>query len=50
MKNMGIMAMKVIRPRETVAEIDPDDLVKYALSLKQITGAVIGIDSIDMGM
>ncbi len=48
MKKMGVMVMKVVRPRETVKNINPDDLVKYALSLKNVTGAVIGIDSIDV--
>jgi len=47
-KNMGVMAMKVVRPRETVENLDPGDLVRYALSVKNITGAVIGIDSIEV--
>lgn len=47
-KGMGVLAMKVIRPRETVSGLDPDDLVKYALSLKDITAAVIGIDNLDV--
>ena len=47
-KGMGVMAMKVIRPRETVVSLNPADLVRYALSVKNITGAVIGIDSIDV--
>lgn len=47
-KNMGVMVMKVIRPRETVENLNPSDLVRYALSVKNITGAVIGIDSIDV--
>jgi predicted aldo/keto reductase-like oxidoreductase len=47
-KNMGVMAMKVVRPRETVDNLNPDDLIRYALSVKNITGAVIGIDSIEV--
>ena len=44
-KGMGIIAMKVIRPRETVAGLNPDDLVKYALSLKGVTVPVIGMET-----
>ncbi len=47
-KGMGVLAMKVIRPRETVNELTPTDLVKYALSLKGVTAAVIGTDSVDV--
>ncbi len=47
-KGMGVLAMKVIRPRETVAGLNPEDLVRYALSLENITAAVIGIDSLDV--
>jgi len=47
-KGMGVMAMKVIRPRETVPGIDPQNLIKYALSLPYVNGAVIGIDSMEL--
>lgn len=47
-KGMGVLAMKVIRPRETVENLDPKELVRYALSLEGITAAVIGTDSIDV--
>jgi uncharacterized protein len=47
-KGMGVLAMKVIRPRETVNGLNPEDLVRYALSLENITAAVIGIDSLDV--
>ncbi len=47
-KGMGVLAMKVIRPRETVNQLSPNDLVKYALSLKGVTAAVIGTDSVDV--
>jgi predicted aldo/keto reductase-like oxidoreductase len=44
-KGMGIMVMKVVRPRETVKDISAKDLINYALSLKDVNGAVIGMDS-----
>jgi len=47
-KGMGVLAMKVIRPRETVQGLSPDDLIKYALSLKGVTAAVVGIDNIEV--
>lgn len=47
-KGMGVLAMKVIRPRETVAGLDPEDLIKYALSLENVTATVIGTDSLDV--
>jgi len=47
-KNMGILAMKVIRPRETVPDIHPDDLIHYALNLKHVSAAVIGTDSMEV--
>lgn len=47
-KKMGILAMKVIRPRETVEGLAADDLIRYALSLKHVDAAVIGTDSLDV--
>lgn len=44
-KGMGVLAMKVIRPRETVNGLNPNELVRYALSLEGITAANIGMDS-----
>lgn len=44
-KGMGVLAMKVIRPRETVNGLNPNDLVRYALSLEGVTAANIGMDS-----
>jgi len=44
-KGLGIIGMKVIRPRETVTDLNPDDLVKYALSLKGITVPIIGMET-----
>jgi len=47
-KNMGVLVMKVIRPRETDESMDPAELVRYALSLEHVTAAVIGIDGLDV--
>jgi hypothetical protein len=45
-KGMGVVAMKVIRPRETVEGLAASDLVKYALSLDHFTLANIGYDNL----
>lgn len=47
-KEMGVILMKVVRPRETVKGLDPEDLVKYALSLKGPDVIVLGLDSIEV--
>jgi aryl-alcohol dehydrogenase-like predicted oxidoreductase len=47
-KNMGVLVMKVIRPREADESLDPAELVRYALSLEHVTAAVIGTDSLDV--
>ncbi len=47
-KGMGVLAMKVIRPRETVSGLNPDDLVRYALSLEGVTAAVLGTDNLEV--
>ncbi len=47
-KNLGVMVMKVIRPRETVASLTPQQLIRYALSLPQANGAVISMQSLDV--
>jgi hypothetical protein len=44
-KNMGVILMKVVRPRETIVGLDPNELVRYALSLKGPDVVVIGMDS-----
>ena len=44
-QNMGILAMKVIRPRESVSGLDPKELIRYALSLKHVKTANIAMDS-----
>jgi predicted aldo/keto reductase-like oxidoreductase len=45
-RGMGVMIIKSIRPRETVTEIAPEDLIRYALSLKLVNAAVVGTDSV----
>jgi len=47
-KGMGVLAMKLVRPRETVEGLDPKELISYGLTLPDITAAVIGIDSIEV--
>lgn len=47
-RNMGIIVMKVIRPRETVESLSADDLIRYALSLERAHVAVIGTDSLEV--
>ena len=46
-KGMGVVAMKVIRPRETVEGLAASDLVKYALTLDHFTLANIGYDNLE---
>jgi len=47
-KGMGVVAMKVIRPRETVEGLSADDLVNYALTLKDFHMINVGIDSMEV--
>ena len=47
-KGMGVIMMKVVRPRETIATLKATDLIKYALSLKGPDVIVLGLDSIDV--
>jgi len=47
-KGMGVVAMKVIRPRETVNGLAAKDLVRYALTLNDFHMANIGIDSMEV--
>jgi len=47
-KGLGVMVIKVIRPRETVEGIVPEDLIRYALTLDHVSSAVIGHDSLDV--
>lgn len=45
---LGVMVMKVIRPRETVASLMPEQLIRYALSLPKANGAIISMQSLDV--
>ncbi len=47
-QGMGVMLMKVVRPRETVKGLQPEDLIKYALSLNGSDGIVLGVDSLEI--
>jgi hypothetical protein len=47
-KKMGVMVIKTIRPRETVKDIVPEDLIRYALSLEGVDAAVVGTDSLEV--
>ncbi len=47
-KDMGIMVMKVIRPREMVETLSAEDLIRYALSLELPHVVVIGTDSLEV--
>lgn len=42
---MGVMLMKVVRPIENDNTLDPSDMIRYALSIDGVNGAVIGTDS-----
>jgi predicted aldo/keto reductase-like oxidoreductase len=47
-KEMGVLVMKVIRPKETVEGVTPEELIRYALSLEHVSAAAIGMDSLDV--
>jgi hypothetical protein len=47
-KGMGVILMKVVRPRESIKTLDPVDLINYALTLKGPDVIVLGMDSIDV--
>jgi aryl-alcohol dehydrogenase-like predicted oxidoreductase len=47
-RNLGIMIIKAIRPRETVKDISPEDLLGYALTLRHVQAAVVGTDSLEV--
>jgi len=46
-KNMGVMLMKVIRPKEKNTALKGSDLIRYALSLKGPTGITVGMENIE---
>jgi aryl-alcohol dehydrogenase-like predicted oxidoreductase len=45
-QDMGVMMMKLLRPRDNDPTISPRELIRYGLSLKGANGAVIGMDSL----
>lgn len=45
---LGVLVMKTVRPRETVEGLHPRDLIRYALSLPDVTAAVVGTDSLEV--
>ncbi len=47
-KGLAVVAMKVIRPRETVEGLLPEMLIRYALSLDHLSLANIGTDSMEV--
>jgi predicted aldo/keto reductase-like oxidoreductase len=47
-KGMGVMLMKVVRPRETVKELKTTDLIRFALSLHGPDGIALGMDSMEV--
>jgi len=47
-KGLGIIAMKVIRPRETIEGLDPHDLIRYAMSLDYFSVINIGMDNMEV--
>jgi aryl-alcohol dehydrogenase-like predicted oxidoreductase len=47
-KGLGIAVIKVIRPRETVAGVTADELIRYALSLPDVHSAMLGMDGLEV--
>ena len=45
---LGVMVMKLIRPRETVENLTPKQLIRYALSLPDPHGAVLSMHNLDI--
>lgn len=44
-RGMGVMLMKTVRPKETIKDLDPKELVRFALSLDGPSGIAVGMDS-----
>ncbi len=44
-EGLGVMVMKVLRPRDNDPSISPRELIRYGLSLKDANGVVVGTDS-----
>ncbi len=47
-KDMGVMIIKSVRPRETVPGLAASDLIRYALTLPLVHSAVVGTDSVEV--
>jgi len=47
-KGLGVMLMKVVRPKDKIPEIDVVELVRFALSLHGPSGCAVGMDSIEV--
>lgn len=47
-KGMGVVAMKVVRPRETVKGLAVENLIRYALTLEDFHMINIGMDSMEV--
>jgi uncharacterized protein len=45
-RGIGLLLMKVLRPKESLNSFKADDLIKYALSINGPSGLVIGVDSL----
>jgi hypothetical protein len=40
-----LLLMKAVRPVENDKTLDPKELIRYALSIKEVNGLVLGMDS-----
>ena len=47
-REMGVMIIKAVRPRETVPGLDPSELIRYALTLPLVHAAVVGMDKLEV--
>lgn len=47
-KGMGVLLMKVVRPKETVAGLSASELIRFALTLEGPSGLIIGMDSVEV--
>jgi uncharacterized protein len=47
-KQLGIMLMKVVRPKETVANVTAPELIRFGLSMDGPAGMVVGMDSVEV--
>jgi hypothetical protein len=47
-KGMGVLVMKVIRPREKDPSLAPTDLLRYALTLEEPHALTVGTDSLSV--